>query len=325
MLQHVPTVLIGNAFKTVAPTVAGDVIIVDENKKLLATAEEAAAAKEIYIGVYDKKVKVAKPDGTEIDQDIIEYSMPIQKSSRPHLVSTPFSAVVEDQWTLDFADVTPVIGHDYTLRLIYSDIYEDPGQFTHSYQVRATTATASDLVAKLKAKINKHSNRRVVVSGEGTNLILTAMPKDDNEGKNSINYYSQVIFKPIVWKNNPTSFVQQPEAVLGSDAIEHTQTSNPGDGNAKIVRDRESAALGYKGIMNRTQFPVIMPELKVDLSKEYDTIVIENDNLYLSNDNQYIKTTPISTELYIVKGEGEKALAVLKGFVDVNGSTISNS
>ena len=37
----------------------------------------------------------------------------------------------------------------------------------------------------------------------------------------------------------------------------------------------------------------------VEEGAAYDYITIENDNLYLSNDNQYIKTTPLTTEVYI--------------------------
>ena len=39
------------------------------------------------------------------------------------------------------------------------------------------------------------------------------------------------------------------------------------------------------------------------MDAEYDTITIEWDNKYLSNDNQYIKTTPLSAEIYVNKGQ----------------------
>ena len=95
--------------------------------------------------------------------------------------------------------------------------------------------------------------------------------------------------------------LNQPTAITNL-TVSKTQ-GGPGKGNAKIIRDRENAALGYKGIINRMYWPVIKPALTVNLSDTYDTLVIENQNHYLSDDNQYIKNTPIATELYVVAGE----------------------
>lgn len=315
MLQHVNTVLIGNKlFNGTGTIAAGDIVVTDENKKVLADAAAAADANELYVGVYDKEITVTKEDGSTVAQKVFTYSMPIKKGSKFHVVASPYAAKVEDKWSIDFTGVTPVIGYMYTIRLVYSDIYEAPGQFTHSYNVIATSTTAADLASAFAKKINKHKNRRVKVTLEGSKITLEAMEKDDNEGKNSINYYSQVVFRPFIYSQNPESIVEKKDEIAGI-VVTHDATSNPGKGNAKIVRDRESAALGYRGIMNRTQFPVLMPELKVNLNAEYDTVTVEFDNLYLSNDNQYIKTTPLATEIYATTaGEGAKIAAIIEGF-----------
>ena len=117
-----------------------------------------------------------------------------------------------------------------------------------------------------------------------------------------MNYYSQVSMDATMYTQDPQSYLMnQPTAITGL-VITKTQ-GGPGKGNAKIIRDRENAALGYKGIINRMYWPVIKPTLSVNLSATYDTLVIECENSYLSNDNQYIKNTPLTTELYVVAGE----------------------
>ncbi|CCX56347.1 unknown [Veillonella sp. CAG:933] len=93
----------------------------------------------------------------------------------------------------------------------------------------------------------------------------------------------------------------------------------PGKGNPKIVRDRENAALGYRGITHRANgiYPYVAPEFKSDLDATYDTLTIEWDNKYLSDDNQYIKTTPLACELYVNAGELDKSafMTALEAFI----------
>ena len=128
------------------------------------------------------------------------------------------------------------------------------------------------------------------------------MTKTDNEGLDSLNYYSQVSMEATMYAQDTTSLLLNQPKAIPSLTITKTQ-GTPGNGNAKIIRDRENAALGYKGIINRMYWPVIKPTLSVDLAATYDELIIENDNHYLSNDNQYTKNTPIATELYVNAGE----------------------
>lgn len=306
MLQHVNTVLIGKniptAFTNLTALAVGDVALFDENKKLLANANDAAAAKEIYIGAVKGTVDAVKPDGTiEVIKDIA-YSQAIQSDTILNMTVTPFVAAKEDKVVIDFTNVTPVVGHRYVLRLIYTDIVELPGQYTYTEEVIASTENAVDLINSLFAKINKRTHNRVIAAKTATSLTLTAKTKTDNEGKDSINEYSQVAFEAVMWKTIPGGILSN--AMLEIDGLTITKTpGTPGKGNAKIIRDRENAALGYKGITFRTHWPVVKPDLLVDLSTNYDTMTIENDNKYLSPDNQYIKTTPIATELYVTAGK----------------------
>lgn len=230
--------------------------------------------------------------------------MPIQKGANISLVVTPFKAKAEDKIVITATSVTPEVGHRYVLRLVYRDIYEAPGQFTHTYEVIAKTTNPEDLMAAFNKKINAHKEARVIASVSAAVLTLTAKEMPYNKGIMIDANYSQVSVEAFMWKTIPSGLLSNAMYPIANLTIAKTQ-GTPGHGNPMIVRDRENAALGYRGITHRANgiYPYIAPEFKSDLSAEYDTISIEWDNKYLSDDNQYIKTTPLAAELYIVKDQ----------------------
>ena len=150
MLQKVNTVLIAKtapaSFSNVDSLADGAIALFDENKKLLTTAANAAAANAIYVGVCQGTEDVYNEEGTKTTKAVIKYSMPIQKGSCPSMVVTPFVAKAEDKIVITATKVTPEIGHRYVLRLVYNDIHEAPGQFTHTYEVIAKTTAPKDLI-----------------------------------------------------------------------------------------------------------------------------------------------------------------------------------
>lgn len=320
MLQHVNTVLIA---KTIAAGTnanalkEGDVALFNELKQIV-TAETAAKAKELYIGVCEGKETVYNAEGEGTEVSVIRYSMPIQKGSNPHMVISEFEAKAEDSIVITATNVAPEIGHRYVLRLVYNDIHEAPGQFTHTYEVIAKTTAAADLMAAFAKKINKHKEARVVATVEGAVLTIEAKEIPYNEGITLDALYSQVSVDAFMWTTIPSGLLSNVMYPIANLTIAKTQ-GTPGKGNAYIVRDRENAALGYRGITHRANgvYPYIAPEFKSDLSAQYDTVTIEWDNKYLSNDNQYIKTTPLATELYVVAGSvaGSVVETGLKAFI----------
>ena len=320
MLQHVNTVLIA---KTIAAGTGvnalkeGDVALFNELKEIV-TAETAAKAKELYIGVCEGKETVYNAEGEGTEVSVIRYSMPIQKGSNPHMVISEFEAKAEDSIVITATNVTPEIGHRYVLRLVYNDIHEAPGQFTHTYEVIAKTTAAADLMAAFAKKINKHKEARVVANVEDAVLTIEAKEIPYNEGITLDALYSQVSVDAFMWTTIPSGLLSNVMYPIANLTIAKTQ-GTPGKGNAYIVRDRENAALGYRGITHRANgaYPYVGPEFKSDLSAQYDTVTVEWDNKYLSNDNQYIKTTPLATELYVVAGSvaGSVIETGLKAFI----------
>lgn len=225
-----------------------------------------------------------------------------------------YAAKTESTVSFDWTGVTLVAGRRYVIRLIYKDLYEHPGQFTHTYEHIATaTDTIDTLGAALAAKINAHKGARCVASytaGDDV-LLCTAKTMTANMtsmmGKEGITPYSQVQMTGVAYYTIPNSAFSSHSAIPGIAIT--VVSSDPGKGNPYIVRDREQAALAYKGITYRTTWPIIKPELNVNVvNGTYDTLVIESAVNYQSPDNQYVKSTDIATEVYVSAGQGLEAL-----------------
>lgn len=302
MITRVDTVLIGKtcpaSYTTVDSLTQGAVALFDENKNLIENEAAAVTASTVYIGVAGDNMTITLPNGTSATKRSVEYSNAIQKASKPSYVMGNYEAPVEEKIEIDLTSAKPVIGHRYVLRIVYKDMYEAPGQFTHTYETVAITETADDLGNALLKKINKHANRRVSATFTSHKLTLTALPKDDNEGVYSLNEYSVVSMEASLYVTIPGALLSNvPEAVPGA-TIEKT-AGKPGKGFWKQVRDIEVRMLGYKGHVFADAYPIVEPKRNVTEGAKYNYITIENDNLYLSPDNQYIKTTPLTTELYV--------------------------
>lgn len=309
MITRTDSVMIGKKcpanYTTVDALNAGEVALFDENRTLIKNQDDALKASTIYVGVCTGDMTVTLPDGTSSTKKVVEYSNAIQKASKPSYVTGDYKAPVAEKIEIDLTSVKPVIGHRYVLRIVYKDLYEAPGQFTHTYETVATSEVAVDLGNALLKKINKHANRRVTATFTSQKLTLTAMPKDDNEGVYSLNEYSVVSMEASLYVTIPGALLSNvPEAVPGA-TIKKT-AGHPGKGFWKQVRDMEVRMLGYKGHVFTDAYPIIEPKRNVTEGATYDYFTIENDNLYLSPDNQYIKTTPLTTEVYVEHAEENK-------------------
>lgn len=324
MLQHVNTVLIGTgtptSYATAEELTEGQIALFDQNRAIVKDANEAKAASSLYIGVCEGKEDVYDVKGKKSTKSIIRFSMPIMKGSKPNMVFSEYVAATEDKIVITATHVTPEVGHRYVLRLVYNDIYEAPGRFTHTYEVIAKSTDPSDLITSFKNKINKHKEARVVATSSNAVLTLSAKEMPYNEGIMLDSNYSQVSVEAFMWKTIPSGLLSNVMYPIANLATTKTQ-GTPGKGNPKIVRDRENAALGYRGITHRANgiYPYIASELKADLNATYDTLSIEWDNKYLSDDNQYIKTTPLACELYVNAGKLKDSvfMTALKAFVEV--------
>lgn len=302
MIKHVDTVLIGKncpaSYTTVDALNAGDVALFDENGAIITAATGAAAAKELYIGVAQEKVDVTMPDGSVEQKANIKMSPVIKKGMHINVTASAHVEPVEDKIEIDLASATVVAGNRYVLRIVYKDIYEHPGQFSHTYEVFASSTTASDLASAIAAQVNAHKNRRVTAVASAAKVTLTALAKTDNDGIYSVNPYTTVDMEATLYVTTPSALLgNYPESVPGATITK--TTGNPGVGYWKQVRDAEIRNMGYQGHVFIGTYPQIRQASAVVEDTQYAVVTVEYDNMYLSNDNQYIKTTPLVTEIYV--------------------------
>lgn len=307
MLQKPNTVFVGKKLNTAGTSVvAGDIVLINaETGAVIATTDlttDASAPKAIQFGYAKSATDIVK---TQI----------IGRQNTTNISYSDDVAKTEASVVLDWTGVTVSAGKRYVIRIIYRDIYEHPGQFTHTYEVVAASGETIDTLAdKFYTKINAHAGARVVATKDANadTLTLTAKVVDGPEAgiatKEAITPYSQVQMKVVAYYTDPSSLLSRSYNEIVGLTITNTE-SKPGKGNPFVVRDREQAALGYKGITYRTEWPVIKPELNVDLSKTYDTLIVEFNKVYQSPDNQYVKSTDLAAEIYTEAGTDLKTFA----------------
>ena len=318
MIQSVHNVLIGKqvpaSYTNIDALVDGDVALFDQNRQLITTAANASNVTSLYVGVCHGTVSVNMPDGTVDDKPNIEFSQEIQKAGKPSAVIGEYTAPVQQKITITLTSATIVAGNRYVLRLYYKDLSDAKFPFTHSYEVYATSTTASDLATAIVAKINEHKGRRVKAEASAAVITLTALEKNDNEGLYSINEYSVVDMEAFLYTTIPGALLSnQPESVPGATIAK--TVGNPGKGYWKQVRDSEFRNSPYKGHVFIDAYPEIRQEMRTVKDAEYDYAIIESDNLYLSNDNQYIKTTPMTVEVYCPGLEGSIVGTGIQNFI----------
>ena len=297
MITRVDHMIIGNEVNTGKWTSAteGQIVMANEHFDMFTGADDEL----LYIGVCTGMSEDGKP--------IIKWSDRIQKESNPRFSFQQYASPAAATATIDLTNAEIVKGHRYVLRVLYKDIEAANLQFTHTYEVVASSDVAADLANEFKAKIDKHANKRVNATVEGSVLTLIAKEKNIDNSINSLDEYSIVAMQAALYVTIPGALLSnQPEAVSG--AVIENVVGNPGSGYWKQVRDMERRAMGYAGHVFTGAYPSIEQEMMTVKGGEYNTLIVENDNLYLSPDNQYIKTTPCRT---IICCEDDSAMETL--------------
>lgn len=322
MLQHVNSVLISNTINTTtgaintATLAKGALVAVNDKGALINPTTAIADTTYVKFGVVRSVIDSAKKIYD------IKWGNPIQKQGVKSIAyTTKPAAPVQDKVVITLTDAEIVAGHRYVLRVVYKDIYEAPGQFTHTYEVFAANTTAKNLASAIVTKINKHKNRRIDASASEAVITLTAKAKDDNNGVYSLNEYSTVSMEASLYVTIPGALLSnQPEAVKGATIVK--TPGNPGKGYWKQVRDAEVRYMGYEGHVFTGAYPQVMQDMMTVEDATYATLTISNENAFLSNDNQYIKNTPITSDIYSVDSANiakvATAMATFSGIAATN-------
>jgi len=270
----------------------GEILVLDKDKEILAAGSTINDTDIIYIaeglsGTYDYVTPSTSTSVTGVRQ--VLYSDPIQGAAVTEFSGKSYTAAAEQVTTVNFGTLTPVVGEEYVIRIVYRDLAcEHPGQFTKTYRVVATSVTLATLYDLFVAQINATTERRVNATDNTTYITLTGKAYDDNSELTSINEYEQVNFTVHLASDN-----------YASDAAVTTSTNpSKGSGTWQLVRDEEKHSQGYEGLLNRTEFPTQIPTFRTVKSETYDCVIIRHKNWYTSAGNRE-EQVDITTKIYL--------------------------
>lgn len=274
----------------------GEVFVADKNKQLLSADDTVSDSDIIYIGVGTSETfDYTDPSGSEVTGiRKIKWSTPIHgKYVKNYNGLSGDSSATEQKATIDIDGATnfsPESGEEYVIRVVFTDVSEHPGQFVQDYRVVADSTTPSDLTDAFVKRINEMTPSRVTATNDSDDLVIEGKDVSPSD-KDAIDEYRQVNFEVFLYSDN-----------FDDVSVTYNEDPHPGNGNPKLVRDKEKHTLGYEGVTNTTCFPVIKPELMVDMGEWYDAIVIEHESPYEPSNLINNKTSPLTTEIYIPTG-----------------------
>lgn len=328
MITYVNTVFVGkgNAMLTTLPTTyansnVGKFIVTDKNGTVL-TSTTAATADEIKIGFVTDKAYTNKLG----KKHIIKWSGIINKNGIKSYNADTYSSSKESEEkiviTATNANMTVKPGMRFVLRLTFKDLPARFRKWTESYEYVANasnTSVASVLQGLGNVINNDYKRARIDASYSAAVLTLTAKSYDDDDVVDSISWANKVRFNANMWYTDIKSSGFDSKNKYSIDGLQIAKT--PGKqyaASTKLVRDREAMSFGYEGILNRGEgtYPIIKPNMNVQLDKNYDYFTLEFENMYRSADDLQRKTKQ-SVEVYdIAESTGLVALkAIINAFV----------
>lgn len=290
---------------------AGEIAVLDKNMKLLAAGSTVADSDTIYLveGLSTTQT-YANEAGTSITARKLIMSEPINGKYVRSYSGKAYTAKSEKTATFGYITQTVTAGDEYVLRIVYKDIKEHPGQFTHTYRwvVDAATASNDALIAKFATLINTHAGARVTaaVTNSGANDYITLTAKaipSCTTSLSDIDEFRMVDFEAFFYwidqTNSGSTSIGPFNSVAMSADITYAGPTYP-QGSWEVVRDEEKSVITQQfGPTNRTHFPVIQPDFRTVQSETYDQIVIEHDAMIQTPDNGYRKSTRLATKLYV--------------------------
>ena len=354
MVNYVNTVLVSNltsgAVLSAAPaaasslnsasTDAGKFIIMNcdpnvaSNAIYNVTAGNALDIQTIKVGIVTKKnLAIHKPDGTVEFQPIVKWSNEIKAADIKSYNTLEYTADTEDTVTIDFSNLAAATltefakgGKRIIVRLTFKDMPHRYRKWTESYEyVTEAGDTKATIAQNIGKMINKEWKRaRVSANIATTNkVILTAMPYDDDDNADSLNWANKVRFNANIYWTDPAGEGWEANNKHFPQGV--TIAKAPGKqypASAKLVRDRESWAMGYLGILNRGEgtWPIIKPDMETNLDAHYDAITLEFENMYRAADDIQRKTKQ-TLEVYGITGQLSGLQAILTSFVSGTSSS----
>ena len=349
MITYVNTVLVSNlatgAVLSAAPaaatamnaisTDAGKFIFmncdpnVDPNKIYDVTAANAGDINTLRVGIVTKKNTVLrKQDGSVAYMPIIKWSNEIKAADIKSYSTLAWEADTEDTITIDFTNLDANLlnkfaegGKRIVTRLTFKDMVgHSKRNWTESYEyITQVGDDKASIAVNIGNMINREWKRARVAANTATanKVILTALPYDDDDANDTLNWAAKVRFNANVYYTDPAA--DGWESLNKHFPTGVTINKVPGKqypATGKLVRDRESMAQGYQGILNRGQgtWPIIKPEIEANINAHYDAITLEFENMYRAADDIFRKTKQ-TVEVYGLTGQLNDVKDILEAFV----------
>lgn len=328
MITYVNTVFVSNADASVlsaAPAAVqkmssvssdkGNFIIMncDPDAQDLYTID--ANTQRIKIGmVQGKNAVVRKADGSVEYRPMVKWSNEIKKHDIKSFRKLTYKADTEDSVVLDFGStvqsVQNLLAEGYKrviVRLTFKDLPTRYRKWTESYEY--VTAEGDDMAAIAQGIANEINGQwkraRVQATATGSQVQIEALPYDDDDAVDTLNWANKVRFNVSMWFTDPQAagFASKNKYAIKGATINKT----PGKqyaASAKLVRDREAQAMGYDGILNRGNgtWPIVKPDMQTDLEGQYDALTLEFENMYRAADDIFRKTKQ-TVEIYVPTGK----------------------
>lgn len=347
MITYVNTVLVSNlasgAVLNAAPAAAASMnaVSADAGKFIIMNCDPDVAANDIYnvtaanagdintikVGIVTKKNTVLRMQNGSVQYlPIIKWSNEIKAADIKSFNALTYTADTEDQITIDFTNIDAQLlnkfaegGKRIIVRLTFKDLPTRFRKWTESYEyVTKEGDTAATIAQNIANQINSEWKRaRVSANGANSKVILTALPYDDDESNDTLNWANKVRFNANIYYTDPAADGWESKNKHFPTGV--TVAKVPGkqyEASAKLVRDRESQAMGYLGILNRGEgtWPIIKPAMETDINAQYDALTLEFENMYRAADDIFRKTKQ-TLEVYGLTGQLASLKTILDAFV----------
>lgn len=241
----------------------------------------------------------------------VKWSNEIKSRDIKAITNMLYQEDTPDIIDIDFGKVTSDImttlsegGKRIVLRLTFKDLPTRFRNWTESYEIVTLDGdTDAAIATRLANAINSQTKRaRVIAYADGSKVTLTAMDYDDDDSNDTINVAAKVRFNANIYFTNPDAagFASRNKySLIGNEPVIKKTPGVQYPASAKLVRDRESQAMGYEGILNRgaCTWPIIKPAMVTDISNHYNAITLEFENMYRAADDIFRKTKQ-TVEIY---------------------------
>lgn len=347
MITYVNTVLVGTGVNDVvdaAPVKAATINTpsADAGKYVIMNLDQDAAnpyaidanTQKIKVGIVtNKNTMSVDKDGNRVYYPIVKWSNIIKKDDIKSFRESTYFDSTEETVKINLTDTDPALlaefakgGKRIVVRLTFKDLPTRYRKWTESYEYVTKIGDDAEAIADAIAKqINiQYKRARVSASAAAGVITLVALPYTDDDKVDTINWANKVRFSANIYWTDPTApaFASKNKYGIQGAVIEKTpalwcQT------DAKLVRDRESQAMGYEGILNRGDgtWPIIKPDMVTDLSKKYDGLTLEFENKYYTADD-LVRKTKQTLEIYDETGKMTNLIAELTKFA---GAPVNNN